>query len=97
MMTVQYAVQNSLATPPPFEWPTSWVLFSFDFLRSGLEYRLLWTAMRDENGGIHTDKTLFLNGFGRNGQQYYTIEMTAAFATFGNGGVYYKPTTYTVV
>lgn len=96
-VTVQYAVQNSYNATAVRMADKLGVDTCFDFLTRRFGISTLVDSYEDENGGIHTDKTYSSMALGGTVNGISVTEMTAAFATFGNGGVYYKPTTYTVV
>ena len=68
----------------------------FDFLRDRFHISTL-VDKREVDGGILSDKTLSAMALGGTVDGVSPLEMTAAYATFGNLGLYYKPTTYTVV
>ena len=96
-VTVQYAVQNSYNATAVRMADKLGVDTCFDFLTRRFGITSLVDSYEDENGGIHTDKTYSSMALGGTVRGISVTEMTAAFATFGNGGVYYAPTTYTVV
>lgn len=96
-VTVQYAVQNSYNATAVRMADKLGVDTCFDFLTRRFGITSLVDSYEDENGGIHTDKTYSSMALGGTVSGISVTEMTAAFATFGNGGVYYAPTTYTVV
>ena len=96
-VTVQYAVQNSYNATAVRMADKLGVDTCFDFLTRRFGISTLVDSYEDENGGIHTDKTYSSMALGGTVNGISVTEMTAAFATFGNGGVYYAPTTYTVV
>lgn len=87
-VTTQYAVEVSLNTVPARllkETPGYGVDQSFEFLRDKFKITSL-----DEN----EDRNLAPLATGALHKGVTTVEMAAAYATFGNGGVYYKPYCY---
>ncbi len=88
-VTVQYAVEKSLNTVPTrIINETLGIETSFDFLKN--KFHL--TRMDDKN-----DKALSPLATGALTNGTNTLQMAAAYATFGNGGLYYKPFFYTKV
>jgi len=70
---------------------------SFDFMTSKLGFTSLVSHEKREDGKIYSDKFLSSLGLGGLTDGVSVMEMTAAYASFVNGGIYTKPTTYTKV
>ena len=85
-VTVKYAIQKSLNTVPAriINYDVG-IDNSFNFLRDNFHLSRL-----DEK----EDRTLSPLATGALTNGTTTVEMAAAFATFGNGGLYYKPYAY---
>ena len=85
-VTVKYAIQKSLNTVPAriINYDVG-IDNSFNFLRDNFHLSRL-----DEK----EDKTLSPLATGALTNGTTTVEMAAAYATFGNGGLYYKPYAY---
>lgn len=85
-VTVKYAIQKSLNTVPAriINYDVG-IDNSFNFLRDNFHLSRL-----DEK----EDRTLSPLATGALTNGTTTVEMTAAYATFGNGGLYYKPYAY---
>lgn len=86
-MTVQYALERSVNTIPVYLVNKMGAETSFEFLTQKLGI----TTLTDE------DKNLAPLGMGGTNGGISTLESAAAFAIFGNGGLYYEPTLYTKV
>ena len=86
-ITVQYALERSVNTIPVYLVNKLTPQSSYDFLTGKLGI----TTLNEE------DKNLSPLGMGGTNGGLTTIESAAAFAVFGNGGVYYQPTFYTKV
>lgn len=69
---------------------------SFDFLTENLGITSL-VESREVDGKIYSDIGLSQLGLGGLTDGITTLEMAAAYAPFANGGLYYKPYTYTEV
>ena len=69
---------------------------SYDFLTKNLGVTTL-VESRDVNGEIFSDIGLSQLGLGGLTDGMTTLEMAAAYVPFANGGLYYKPYTYTEV
>ena len=85
-VTVKYAIQKSLNTVPAriINYDVG-IDNSFNFLRDNFH---LWRLDEKE------DRTLSPLATGALTNGTTTVEMAAAYATFGNGGLYYKPYAY---
>ena len=85
-VTIQYAIQKSLNTVPAriINYDIG-IDNSFDFIRDRFHLSKL-----DEK----EDRTLSPLATGALTNGTTTVEMAAAYATFGNGGLYYKPYSY---
>jgi len=70
---------------------------SFDFLTQKLGITTYVSDKRDSKGNILSDINLSALGVGGCTYGVTVKEMTAAYATFGNLGTYWKPTTFTLV
>lgn len=86
-ITVQYALERSVNTIPVYLVNKLSPQVSFDFLINKLGI----TTLNSE------DTNLAPLGMGGTNGGITTIESAAAYAIFGNGGLYYKPTLYTKV
>ncbi len=69
---------------------------SYDFLTKNLGVTTL-VESREVDGKIYSDIGLSQLGLGGLTDGMTTLEMAAAYAPFANGGLYYKPYTYTEV
>ncbi len=70
---------------------------SFDFMTKNLGFTTLVSSEKRADGKTYTDKYLSSLGLGGLTDGVSVMEMTAAYATFVNKGIYTKPTTYTKV
>lgn len=86
-ITVQYAIERSVNTIPVYLVNKLSPQTSFDFLVNKLGI----TTLNQE------DINLAPLGMGGTNGGITTLESAAAYAIFGNGGLYYKPTLYTKV
>ena len=86
-ITVQYALERSVNTIPVYLVNKMGPQTSFDFLTQKLGI----TTLNQE------DINLSPLGMGGTNGGITTIESAAAFAIFGNGGLYYEPSFYTKV
>ena len=86
-ITVQYALERSVNTIPVHLVNTLKPQTSYDFLTKNLGI----TTLTSE------DINLSPLGMGGTNGGLTTIESAAAYAVFGNGGMYYEPTLYTKV
>lgn len=90
--TMLYALQQSLNTIPVKLVQEMTLDTSYKFVteKMGLKH-----FTENENG--QSDKTESSLGVGGSVHGATTLEMAAAFSTFGNGGIYYQPKTYTKI
>ncbi len=95
-VTTQKAIQSSLNSPAVRVANELSPVKSFDFLRDRYHFSTL-VESRTENDKLLTDQTLSAMALGGMVDGVTVLEMTAAYAAFGNLGKYYKPTTYTAV
>lgn len=86
-VTVQYALERSINTIPVYLVNKLTPQVSFDFLTQKLGI----TTLNSQ------DVNLSPLGMGGTNGGITTVESAAAFAVFGNGGLYYEPTLYTKV
>ena len=86
-VTVEYALERSINTIPVYLVNKMTPQFSFDFLTQKLGI----TTLNAE------DVNLSPLGMGGTNGGITTLESAAAFAVFGNGGLYYEPTLYSKV
>lgn len=96
-VTVQYAVQQSLNAPAVRLAQKLGPEKCFEFLSRRFGISTLVESRKLDDGTILSDITLSSMALGGMCEGVTVTEMTAAYACFGNGGLYYKPTTYTVV
>lgn len=97
MVTSQYAIMRSLNTVPARILMDLGYRKSFDFVTKNLGITTLVESAKNENGETLTDLSISSLALGGPTYGLTVQEMTAAYATFGNLGKYYKPVTYTVV
>lgn len=86
-VTTQYALERSINSIPVYLVNQLGVDTSYKFLTEKLGI----STLNEE------DKNLSPLGMGGTNGGLTTIESAAAFATFGNGGVYYEPVLYTKI
>ncbi|MBQ8648931.1 MAG: PBP1A family penicillin-binding protein [Clostridia bacterium] len=86
-ITVQYALERSVNTIPVYLVEDLGTQTSYDFLTQKLGISTLTAE----------DVNLSPLGMGGTNGGLTTIESAAAYAVFGNGGLYYEPTLYTEV
>ena len=96
-ITVRVAVEKSRNIPAVRVLQKLTVDASYDFLVKKLGITSLVDSVRGEDGKIHSDKFLSSLALGGLTKGISPLEMTAAYASFANGGVYNKPITYTKV
>ncbi|HZK20978.1 MAG TPA: transglycosylase domain-containing protein, partial [Oscillospiraceae bacterium] len=90
-VTVQYAVAQSHNTVAVQVCRKVSIQTCFDYLKDKFHFTTLVEK------GSQTDINLSSLAVGGMTRGVTTLEMAAAFATFGNGGMYYKPYCYTKV
>lgn len=93
MVDVRRAVRTSLNTTPVEIINKMGPQTSYDFLTQKFKLSTL-VASRNVNGDIYTDIGLSPLALGGLTDGATTLEMAAAYASFANGGLYYKPYTY---
>ncbi|HHW46352.1 MAG TPA: penicillin-binding protein [Clostridiales bacterium] len=91
---VQNAIERSVNTIPVRIVQNLTPRKSFDFLTGKLGITTLVESMKNENGETITDINLAAMGLGGCVYGLTSRELTAAYATFGNLGKYYRPTTF---
>ncbi len=70
---------------------------SYRFMTEKLGFTSLVSSEKREDGKTYSDKFLSSLGLGGLTDGVSVLEMTAAYASFVNGGIYTEPTTYTKV
>ncbi|MBE7035732.1 MAG: PBP1A family penicillin-binding protein [Ruminococcaceae bacterium] len=70
---------------------------SYDFMTNNLGFTTLVSSEKRADNQTYSDKYLSSLGLGGLTDGVSVMEMTAAYATFVNGGIYTKPTTYSKV
>ncbi|MBR6728993.1 MAG: PBP1A family penicillin-binding protein [Clostridia bacterium] len=70
---------------------------SFDFMTEKLGFTSLVSSEKREDGKTYSDKYLSSLALGGLTDGVSVMEMTAAYASFANGGIYTAPTTYSKV
>jgi len=70
---------------------------SYDFLTKNLGFTSIVSSEKREDGKTYTDKYLSSLALGGLTDGVSVLEMTAAYSSFVNAGIYTKPTTYTKV
>lgn len=93
---VRRAVRTSLNTVPVEILSRMGAQKSYDFLTQNLGITTL-VKSRDIDGKTYSDIGLSQLALGGLTDGMTTLEMAAAYAPFANGGLYYKPYTYTEV
>ena len=83
-VTIDYAIRKSANTIPVIILKELGVEKSYDFLKNKLHCNHL----------VESDKNLASLALGGCSYGLTTTESAAAYAIFGNGGIYHKPTTY---
>lgn len=89
-VTVQYAVQQSYNTVPAQLLKKTGIDTCFDFLVDDLKFSTFITDEKDP----HYDGNYSTLCVGGSSNGVTTLEMTAAFAIFGNNGYYFEPYCY---
>ncbi|MGI5970476.1 MAG: PBP1A family penicillin-binding protein [Oscillospiraceae bacterium] len=95
-VTIYEAVRISLNTIPVKLIDQMSPEVSYDFMVNKLGFTSLVDSY-EENGQVFSDISLAPLALGGLTRGVSTLEMAAAYATFPNGGVYYKPKTYTKI
>lgn len=96
-VTTQRAIQSSLNCPAVRICNTLTPAKSFEFLKKRFGITTVVESEKNEDGTIVSDINLSAMALGGMAHGVTVTEMTAAYATFGNLGVYYEPTTYYAV
>lgn len=92
--TVQSAIERSVNTIPVRIVQDLTPRKSFDFLTDKLGFTTFVESTKNEKGETITDLNLAAMGLGGCVYGVTSRELAAAYATFGNLGKYYKPTTF---
>lgn len=93
---VRRALRSSLNTVPVEIISRMGAQTSYDFLTKNLGITTL-VESRDVDGKVYSDIGLSQLALGGLTDGMTTLEMAAAYAPFANGGLYYRPHTYTEV
>lgn len=96
MVDVRTALRKSLNTTPVEIINKMGAQTSYDYLTQKFGLTTL-VKSRDIDGKVYTDIGLSQLALGGLTDGATTVEMAAAYASFANGGFYYKPHTYTKV
>ena len=96
-ITARVALEKSRNTPAVRILDKLGVDRSFDFMTKRLGFTTLVSSEKRADGEIHTDKYLSSLGLGGLTDGVSVLEMTAAYSSFVNNGIYTTPTTYTKV
>jgi len=97
MVTIQKAIQSSLNSPSAQVCNMLSPYKSFDFLKKRFGLTTLIGEQVLDDGTVVSDINLSAMALGGMAYGVNVTEMTAAYATFGNLGNYYEPTTYYAV
>lgn len=90
-VSTQYAVAHSLNTCAAQVVNDMGTTKCFNYLKDNFH---ISTLIED---GVHTDNNISSLAVGGMSKGVTTIDMASAYATFGNGGLYYEPKSYTAV
>lgn len=96
-VTTQKAVQSSLNSPAVRVCNQLTPQKSFEFLKKRFFISTIVESEKNEEGKIVSDINLSAMALGGMAHGVTVTEMTAAYATFGNLGKYYQPSTYYAV
>lgn len=96
-VTVFRGVAQSLNTTAVWTMNLIGADFSFDFLTSSLGFTTLVDSRWDEARGMYLTDRTYSMGLGGLTDGCTVLEMTAAYAIFGDGGVYTTPHFYTQI
>ena len=96
-VTVYKGVCQSLNTTAVWTMNLIGADFSFDFLTSSLGFTTLVDSRWDEDRGMYLTDRTYSMGLGGLTDGCTVLEMTAAYAIFGDGGVYTSPHFYTQI
>lgn len=97
MVTTEYAIQRSLNSTAVQVCNSLSPTRCFNFLQDKFKITTLVESEVAEDGTVITDNALAPLALGGMAHGVTVTEMTAAYATFGNLGKYYEPTTYYAV
>lgn len=95
-MTIEKAIQVSCNTIAAKVCDQVGFSVVFDHLTNRLGFSKI-TSSTVIGGKVFTDNAISPMSLGSLTQGVSVVEMAAAYATFGNGGIYYEPHTYTTV
>lgn len=96
-VTTQKAIQSSLNSTAVQVCNTLSPAKSFEFLKKRFGISTIIESEKTEDGRVVSDINLSAMALGGMAHGVTVTEMTAAYATFGNLGMYYKPSTYYAV
>ncbi|MCL2838768.1 MAG: transglycosylase domain-containing protein [Oscillospiraceae bacterium] len=96
-VTVDAALRASLNTIPVQIVHQMGVDRSFEFMTENLGITSLVYGERRADGGTHSDRNLAAMALGGLTDGVSVLEMAAAYVPFANGGMYMRPTTFTLV
>ena len=88
--TIAHAVARSINTIPCKLVQQITAKKSFEFVTQKL-------GLKHLNAGVNADETISALAIGGTNGGVTPVELCAAYATYGNGGKYYEPKTYTLV
>lgn len=91
--SISYAIQQSLNTIPVKLIQELTVDTAYEFVTEKMGI----STFTENDGNGHTDKCESSLALGGSVYGATTLEMAAAYTTFGNGGMYYEPKTFTKV
>ena len=96
-ITARVAVEKSRNIPAVRVLNELTVDRSFDFMKNNLGFTSLVKSETRADNKVYSDKNLSSLALGGLTDGVSVMEMTAAYATFVNGGIYTEPTTYSKV
>ncbi len=96
-VTTQKAIQSSLNSTAVQVCNTLSPAKSFEFLKKRFGISTIIESEKTEDGSVVSDINLSAMALGGMAHGVTVTEMTAAYATFGNLGMYYEPSTYYAV
>lgn len=96
-VTTQRAIQSSLNSPAVQVCNSLSPSKSFEFLKKRFGISTIIESEKTEDGRVVSDINLSAMALGGMAHGVTVTEMTAAYATFGNLGMYYEPSTYYAV
>ena len=95
-VSILYALQQSLNTIPVKLVQNLGIDATYKFATEKMGITTLYSG-QTINGSVSDDRNLSSLALGGSSWGVTTTEVTAAYCTFGNGGIYYTPHTYTQV